>query len=334
MRERARWFPAVLVLLTTVASVLSAPTAAAKSSSLERARAEANRVAAEWARAQTRLSRVEAEVRSLQTRKADTEHRLVGLQGALRVAAIDQFVKGRSQKPAMGFQDDASAQARADALAGFVTVDARDAVDRYRELAQDLQRDEQALAARRRQSRATAAELRRRVNRIQGVLAGLERLEAARLARDAARQRAGRRSTGSVRVFRAIGDWMCPVQGPRAFSNDFGNARGGGRRRHQGNDILARRGTPVVAPVSGSVRRHDNRLGGISFYLTGNDGITYYGAHLQRFAPVSGRVRIGTVIGYVGTTGNAQGGPPHLHFEMKPGGGRSVNPYYTLRAYC
>ena len=107
--------------------------------------------------------------------------------------------------------------------------------------------------------------------RIQGVLVGLEQLDAERRARDAAKRRAGvRRGRGSSpSSFRAIGDCLCRVQGPRAFSNDFGNPRGGGRRRHQGNDILAPRGTPIVAPVSGTVRRHDNRLGGISFYLTG-----------------------------------------------------------------
>src|SRR5947208_2200498 len=95
---------------------------------------------------------------------------------------------------------------------------------------------------------------------------------------------------------------------------------GPGSRPPAGRIGLARRGTPVVAPVSGSVRRHDNRLGGISFYLNGRDGIEYYGAHLSAFAGRSGSVTQGTVIGYVGNTGDARGGPTHLHFEMHPGG--------------
>jgi murein DD-endopeptidase MepM/ murein hydrolase activator NlpD len=127
---------------------------------------------------------------------------------------------------------------------------------------------------------------------------------------------------------------MCPVQGPHSFSNDYGAPRGGGSRRHQGVDILSPRGTPVVANVSGSVRRHDNGLGGISYYLEGVDGNEYYGAHLESYAGRTGQVAQGTVIGYVGNSGDARGGPTHLHFEIHPGGGGSVNPYPTLRQYC
>jgi murein DD-endopeptidase MepM/ murein hydrolase activator NlpD len=123
------------------------------------------------------------------------------------------------------------------------------------------------------------------------------------------------------------------VAGPHAFSNDFGDPRAGGRQ-HQGNDILSPRGTPVVAPVSGSVRRHDNGAGGIAFYLDGDDGNQYYGAHLQSYAGLNGQVDQGTVIGYVGNTGDAAGGPTHLHFEIHPGGGSAINPYATLRQYC
>jgi peptidoglycan LD-endopeptidase LytH len=96
--------------------------------------------------------------------------------------------------------------------------------------------------------------------------------------------------------------------------------------------MMARRGTPVVAPVSGTVSHRSNRIGGMSFHLNGDDGNYYYGTHLSAYGN-SGRVAAGTVIGYVGDTGNARGNP-HLHFEIHPNGGSAVNPTPTVRAHC
>jgi peptidoglycan LD-endopeptidase LytH len=127
-------------------------------------------------------------------------------------------------------------------------------------------------------------------------------------------------------------EWVCPVQGPRSFTNDYGAPRGGGAS-HQGNDILAPRGTPVVANVAGVVTQRTGAISGLAYYLAGDDGDEYFGAHLDSFG-ASGRVSAGTVIGTVGDTGDAVGGPPHLHFEIHPGGSGNVNPYPTLTKYC
>lgn len=139
-------------------------------------------------------------------------------------------------------------------------------------------------------------------------------------------------SRGTRVTFRAINGFVFPVAGARSFSNDWGQPRSGGRR-HRGNDIFARYGTPLVAVVSGSVRHKSSGLGGMSAYLAGSDGNTYYYTHLSRYGK-SGRVSAGEVIGYVGTSGNARGTSPHVHFEIWPGGssGRAVNPYFILRA--
>jgi murein DD-endopeptidase MepM/ murein hydrolase activator NlpD len=99
--------------------------------------------------------------------------------------------------------------------------------------------------------------------------------------------------------------------------------------------MLADRGTPTVAPVSGTVEHRENSLGGSTWYVYGDDGNTYYGAHLNSYENVgAGHVDRGTVIGYVGTSGNAPDDLPHLHFEYQPGGGDSVNPYGRLVTAC
>ncbi|MGH9137384.1 MAG: M23 family metallopeptidase [Acidimicrobiales bacterium] len=127
--------------------------------------------------------------------------------------------------------------------------------------------------------------------------------------------------------------FVCPVQGAVEFIDSWGFPRSGGRR-HQGVDMMAAEGTPVVASVSGTVEHRGNRTGGLSYHLVGDDGVYYYGTHLSAYE-TAGYVAQGTVIGYVGGTGNARGNP-HLHFEIHPGGQGSpaVNPYPTVAEFC
>lgn len=134
---------------------------------------------------------------------------------------------------------------------------------------------------------------------------------------------------------RAAGDGyidtiICPVLGGSAYGNTWGAPRSGGRR-HQGVDMLAPTGTPLQAVVSGFAEQKNNALGGITISLRGDNGNRYYYAHLVGYEGVAGRVEQGQVIGYVGDTGNARG-TPHLHFEIRPGGGVPVNPYPSVRA--
>jgi LysM repeat protein len=124
----------------------------------------------------------------------------------------------------------------------------------------------------------------------------------------------------------------CPVRGGARFMNDWGFPRSGGRF-HEGNDLFAPRGTPAVATVSGTAVQTTGRIGGHQVKLLGDDGVSYYYTHLDRFGS-RGRVSAGTVIGYVGNTGNAAGGPAHIHFEIHPGGGAAVNPHPRLVGVC
>jgi murein DD-endopeptidase MepM/ murein hydrolase activator NlpD len=126
------------------------------------------------------------------------------------------------------------------------------------------------------------------------------------------------------------------VAGPVQFTDTFGAARSGGRT-HQGVDIFAPAGTPVVAPANGRLEHYDNRLGGLSYRLHADDGTYYYGTHLSAYENVgAGHVSAGTVIGYVGNTGNAATTPPDLHWEIHPNGQGTpaTNPTPTAAAVC
>ncbi|HET6836169.1 MAG TPA: M23 family metallopeptidase [Acidimicrobiales bacterium] len=128
-------------------------------------------------------------------------------------------------------------------------------------------------------------------------------------------------------------EMVCPVQGPVSFVDSFGAPRSGGRA-HQGVDMMAAMGTPTVAPVSGRVEHRGNATGGLSWWLYGDNGDEYYGTHLSAYANEGvGWVGAGTVIGYVGDSGNAAG-TPHLHFEIHPGGGGAINPFPDTAAAC
>jgi len=121
-----------------------------------------------------------------------------------------------------------------------------------------------------------------------------------------------------------------PVDGPNSYSNDFGAPRSGGRT-HEGIDILAARNTHVVATLNGFVTARTNTLGGNCIYLDADNGWRFYYAHLNGWAVKSGHVQAGQLIGYVGNTGNAAGGPTHLHFQMWTPSGALVNPYSYLK---
>lgn len=135
------------------------------------------------------------------------------------------------------------------------------------------------------------------------------------------------------------GGFLFPVDGPSTFTDSFGAPRMVGTsfaHLHQGTDIFAPAGTPLVAVERGVLARvGTDVLGGTKLWLVGASGTRYFYAHLSALAEgtADGRVvEAGQVVGYVGNSGNAKNTPPHLHFELHPGGGPAVNPFPVLRA--
>ncbi|HET7488742.1 MAG TPA: M23 family metallopeptidase [Acidimicrobiales bacterium] len=125
----------------------------------------------------------------------------------------------------------------------------------------------------------------------------------------------------------AAGFGRFPVAGEATFTDDWLFPRYEPEfHLHQGTDIFAAKGTPVRSPVDGTVRFAQGGAGGLAAYVYDLDGTYYYMAHLSKFGPqrAGQAVKLGEVVGFVGDTGNALGGAPHLHFEIHPAPSRAV----------
>jgi murein DD-endopeptidase MepM/ murein hydrolase activator NlpD len=140
------------------------------------------------------------------------------------------------------------------------------------------------------------------------------------------------------------GGYVFPVYGPSSFTDTFGGPRSdvsGGW--HHGDDIFAPLGAPVLAVASGTVFSVGwNRIGGNRLWVRDGQGNLFYYAHLSAFTPLAingNKVNAGDVLGFVGNTGDAQGTPTHLHFEIHPVGliglgyDGAVNPTTYLLAW-
>jgi hypothetical protein len=149
----------------------------------------------------------------------------------------------------------------------------------------------------------------------------------------------------------AVPTLIFPVAGSATYTDDFGQARPGGK--HQGNDMLSTKKTPVVAVEAGKIEFWTTSASaGCMLYLYGASGTMYEYIHLNNdvtmkndnrgkcvagtaYAPGlknGAKVTAGQMVGYVGDSGDANGLHAHLHFEVHPGGGKAVSPYPYLQA--
>jgi murein DD-endopeptidase MepM/ murein hydrolase activator NlpD len=313
----------------------------------------------------------------LRSRIDDYESDVEALQEAVRRHAVEAYMQGPERDHGLSaFDSDALNQAViarsiiAAAVADDVAVldDLQAATAEMERLRTELTQDGGRLAEVRIEAEAVAARMEEMFEAAEAELAGadaelttaeealadqLRREEEERLRREAEEQeqlrREEERRLQEEAIRSALGSpaaqgvpesvtpgFICPVAGPSAFADTWGAPRSGGRT-HKGVDLMALRGTPLVAVADGVVEKSYGVLGGNIVWLYADHGVNYFYAHLDSYPEGmthGQRVSRGDVIGYVGDTGNPAPGAYHLHFGIYPGGVSAVNPYPTVARVC
>ncbi len=211
-------------------------------------------------------------------------------------------------------------------------------LDRQRQEVERRKVEQESVVA---QVAAEQTALQRQLQEAQQALDALEEQLRQELAAAAAREaaaaaaRAASSRAGNGRDY--SGDYIatgivCPVRGIVSFIDSWGYPRHQGP--HKGVDLMAARGVPNVAVVSGNLTFKEGGTSGMGAYLRGDDGNLYYYFHLSAYEGGPRHVAQGEVIGYVGNTGDARYTATHTHFEIHPGGGGAVNPYPSVRPVC
>ncbi len=323
-------------------------------------------------RAEIRLADIEAKINSVEKNIGTAEDDLEAARRQLNERVVEMYKDGFSSAPAyvevlFADADFSSVLARLSYLGKMADQD-QDVFDQVKAYLAEKQAREFDLTSKQQEQNAVLAELdtlrdemgaqltdasgdyerlrtqvinlREEVRKAEEAAARAAALAALQRAKTAAAQKKANAALASINRSSSSkvqpGTFVFPVAGPHSYVDSWGAARSGGRS-HTGTDILAAEGTPVVACVSGTISRvttTDIGLGGITIWLRGSNGTSYYYAHLSGIAGGIGKgtsVSAGQVIGYVGHTGNA-GNCNHLHFALYPGGGSATNPYPTLRA--
>lgn len=364
----------VALMALALSAALSAPAVAGGAAAADplddaKARVAAAQEAADVAtarfhEAQTRHAEVVLAIDDLEAAIRSGEQQREALREEVERLAVTAYTTSGASTPlAVLGDDDPLAAARREKLLGDAAGVDNDALDDLAAVVDDLGRSrsdldrqradaEEALAA----MDAEAADLQRELAAAQEAQADVEeqirqleaarqeeerrRLEAEREAREAAAADAAAATetpspspSGSSPAPAQAGSLVCPIQGPVSFIDSWGAPRPQGP--HMGVDLMAARGSPNVAVVSGEVTmRSPGGLPGLGVHLQGDDGNLYYYFHFDSYEGGARRVAQGEVIGYTGNTGDASGGPTHTHFEVHPGGGGAVNPYPYVAAVC
>lgn len=308
---------------------------------LEDASDELDRVNQLWQEAEAELARSQDAARAAEARIATLQADLATIQHELERRAAALFIAGGSPQ----------------ALALLTSESVTDAVDRL-EFASAVAEGDNDLAIRvsvesqelswQREQLAVAIDAQARANEnletqqlavqaeLEGIALRVDELEVELAAEQSPSPPPGGGEPGPEDPDPPIGTgWLqtCPVNGSNSFVDSFGDPRPGGRT-HQGIDMIAARGTPVVAVHGGTVHLTGSVVGGqgIVLFHEGSSDWTFY-THFDSYGSYGegAHAPAGSTIGYVGNTGTTV---YHLHFEYHPGGGVAINPYTALLGVC
>ena len=339
-RTRAGLAPAAVAL---VAMLLASPARADLRNDLEEKKqrlaslqAELDARTADWQRAEQELFDLRTEREATEDRIAELRKRVGRTEVRFEDRAREAFMFGADGGAIGAFLDSQDLGELTDRIefASTVAQGDRDLATDLGVTVDELGRDEERLKELVSEQATKEASLQDRVGELEGAVHDIA-AEVDDLRKELSEQQQQQVGLGPVGgPFPTGGSGaiqICPVQGPVSFVDSFGWPRPGGRV-HEGIDMISPFGTPVVAVHSGVAERHPNDLGGLAvvLYHDGSSDWTYY-AHFSSYG-AEGHVSAGTVIGYVGATGDTS--TNHLHFEYHPGGGAAVDPYGALLAVC
>jgi murein DD-endopeptidase MepM/ murein hydrolase activator NlpD len=345
---------ALALLLVLGLGALTAPAGAqstedelqAAEDRLAQIESEANEATARYEQAHSALIRTREEIAATRASLEDAGKRISALEDQLNQRASEAYQLGTTSTwelllEAEDFSEFSDRLVYLDRLA----QDDADLATRVAVLSEELRRHRTNLS-RLEEEQATAFEQAEReksiiYDRLDQAQALREELQAQLEAEQAAAQelaeaQAAAASGGSgdapaqIGTVTGAGLQACPAPGT-SFSDTFGAPRSGGRS-HAGVDMMGGYGQPVYAALPGTVSHSSSSLGGNQAYVHSAGGTYTFYAHLQGFSDASGSVAAGTLIGYIGDTGNATG-TPHLHFEYHPNGSL-VNPTPYVSAVC
>ena len=300
----------------------------------------ADGAAVRYDRAVAVLSKLGDEIARLERKIGDAEVKMAPLRASVTRRAVAVYTSDRGLAALSGFADGADLveSARGAKLASDVSARDYAAIRIIADASAELARRHDELAARRADQQRATDDLRAERKNVEMALSFMAKREQrdralqsrliVRASRDDPERAPYEVPSGPIPV---VTDFVCPIRGPLTFTDTWGAPRPGGRR-HEGTDLMNGYGTPNVAVVSGSFETHHSGLGGLSIYLHGDDGHTYYYAHLSQVVGPDRRAAQGEIIGRTGSSGDAT--TPHTHFEFHPNGGRAVNSYPLLRAHC